>query len=397
MYLQRIIMPTGKVSWTGFDDRGSVVPEIREFVLYLEARHYAPSTVKHYAKHVVRLGNYLGAFGKGFGALTAPEFDRFVKAVVRHGDLLDADAALNIIPLRHEGAELSASLYNQILFAIKGFYQYLDMHQSSAVFGETETHRGYDAPDSYKPFLHHISGRKARRMTERRSDKAAKAASAKRAADSRLLPEDILRIIEAATLARDALLVVILYTTGMRIGEARGLLHEDFRLGENIIWVTPRELENGARVKNGKARPIPVPEFIIRMYEDYIASDEYLAAFESGTDFVFCNVLGGRIGRGLTEDNVYDIQDRLARKSGVDFTWHIFRHSHASEAIAQGYSLLDVADRLGHASPQTTNSIYKHLFNAEYRKLRLRSHEELAGKLDNFRRQALTEETLKWL
>ena len=110
MYLQRIIMPTGKVSWTGFDDRGSVVPEIREFVLYLEARHYAPSTVKHYAKHVVRLGNYLGAFGKGFGALTAPEFDRFVKAVVRHGDLLDADAALNIIPLRHEDAELSASL-----------------------------------------------------------------------------------------------------------------------------------------------------------------------------------------------------------------------------------------------------------------------------------------------
>ena len=66
MYLQRIIMPTGKVSWTCFDDRGSVVPEIREFVLYLEARHYAPSTVKHYAKHVVRLGNYLGAFGKGY-------------------------------------------------------------------------------------------------------------------------------------------------------------------------------------------------------------------------------------------------------------------------------------------------------------------------------------------
>ena len=66
------------------------------------------------------------------------------------------------------------AFYNQILFAIKGFYQYLDMHQSSAVFGKTETHRGYDAPDSYKPFLHHISGRKARRMTERRSDKAAK-------------------------------------------------------------------------------------------------------------------------------------------------------------------------------------------------------------------------------
>ena len=397
MYLQRIVMPSGSVSWTVFDAAGGTVTEIREFVLYLEARHYAPSTVQHYAKHVVRLGNYLGTFGKGFHELTAPEFDRFVQAVVRHGDRLDAEAALNIIPLRQERVELSASLYNQILFAIKGFYQFLDMRLSSAIFAEAEKHRAYDGLDTYKPFLHHVSGRKARRKTERRADKKARAAAAKRAADSRLLPEQVFRIIEAATLARDAFLVVILYTTGMRIGEARGLLHDDFRLDENVIWVTPRDLENRARVKSGRARPIPVPDFIMRLYEDYIASDEYLPAFEAGSDYVFCNVQGGRIGRGLSEDNAYDIQDRLARKSGVDFTWHMFRHSHASEAIAQGYSLLDVADRLGHASPQITNSIYKHLFNAEYRKLRLRSHEDLAGRMDALRRQALTEERLKWL
>jgi integrase/recombinase XerD len=397
MYLQRILMPNGKVSWTAFDDGGSPVLEIREFVLYLEARHYAPSTIKHYAKHVVRLGNYLGAFGKSFTGLTAPEYDRYVRAVVQHGDQLDADMALNIIPLRQDRVEVSASLYNQILFAVKGFYQFLDLRLASAVFGEADRKPGYDAPDAYRPFLQHISARKARRNTERRADKKAKAAAAKRAADSRLLPEEVFRIIQAATLARDAFLVVILYTTGMRIGEARGLLHEDFRLDENVIWVTPRELENGARVKSGKARPIPVPEFVMRMYEDFIASDEYLEAFESGTDFVFCNIRAGRIGRGLTEDSAYGIQDRLVQRSGVDFTWHIFRHSHASEAIGQGYSLLDVADRLGHASPQTTNSIYKHLFNAEYRKLRLRSHDELEGSLDKLRREGLTEEQKKWL
>ena len=161
--------------------------------------------------------------------------------------------------------------------------------------------------------------------------------------------------------------------------------------------MTPRTLENGARVKSGKPRPIPVPDFVLRLYEDYLASDEYLPAFETGTDFVFCNVKGGRIGRGLSEANAYDIQNRLVRKSGAPFTWHMFRHSHASEAIAQGYSLLDVADRLGHASPQTTNDIYKHLFNAEYRKLRLQSHEDLADKLDPLRRRALTEGAIKWL
>jgi len=210
-------------------------------------------------------------------------------------------------------------------------------------------------------------------------------------------PEQVMQIVEAATVTRDAFLVVLLYVTGMRIGEARSLLHEDFKTGENVIWVTPRKLENGARVKSGKARPIPVPGFIMRMYEDYLASDEYLDAFESGSDFVFCNIRKGRIGRGLSEDAVYEIQDALIRRSGIKFSWHIFRHTHASEAIAQGYSLLDVADRLGHASPQTTNSIYKHLFNAEYRKMKLNGHADLEGRLDNLKRQALTEEQLKWL
>ena len=393
MFLQRIVMPSGSVSWTAFDDTGAVVSEIRDFVLFLEARRYAPSTIRHYAKHAVRLGNHLKALGKCFANLTASEFDRFLAAIARH----DAGAAPNIVPLHGQAAELSPSLHNQVLFAIKGFYEFLDLRHSSAVFDTVERHRGFEAPDAYKPFLHHVAARKAHRKTQRRTDKTARAAAAKRAADSRLLPDQVFRIIEAAALARDAFLVVILYVTGMRIGEARGLFHEDFRLDENVIWITPRSLENGARVKNGKARPVPVPDFIMRLYEDFLASDEYLPAFESGTDFVFCNIQGGRIGRGLTEHNAYDIQGRLVRKSGIPFTWHMFRHSHASETIAQGYSLLDVADRLGHASPQTTNSIYKHLFNAEYRKLRLKSHEDLASKLDNLRRQALTEETLKWL
>jgi integrase len=133
------------------------------------------------------------------------------------------------------------------------------------------------------------------------------------------------------------------------------------------------------------------------MFEDYVASDEYLPAFESGTDFIFCNIIKGRIGRGLTEANVYEIQAGLARRSGVSFSWHKFHHTHASETIAQGYSLLDVADRLGHQSPQTTNAIYKHLFNSEYRKMLLRTHVDLEKKLSDIsRRRLLSEEQKTW-
>src|SRR5690606_38953187 len=142
--------------------------------------------------------------------------------------------------------------------------------------------------------------RKPRRRTEGRSDHQAKTASAKRAVDHRLKPEQVLKIIEAASLMRDAFLVVLLYTTAIRIGDARGLLHEDFRLEENVIGVTPRLHGNNARVKNGKARPIPVLDFVMTMYEDYVASDESLPAFETGTNYVFCNIAKAQIGRGLT-------------------------------------------------------------------------------------------------
>lgn len=395
MHLQRLLMPNGRTSWTVYDG-DDVVDELREFIVHLEAVRFAPNTIRHYARHVVRLGNFLASSGKTFADLTPMMFDRFTALVGKNGSKFDTMAeAMNIISLRKDHVAVSASLHNQVLFAVKAFYQFGDMRRQSLA----SIRKGMNGPaaDAYKPFLQHVLARKGQRPRESRSDKTAKARSAQRAAAFRLKPDQVLKIVEAATTARDAFLVVLLYVTGMRIGEARGLLHEDIRIDESVIWVTPRSLENGARAKGGRARPIPVPEFLLKLYEDYIASDDYLPAFETGTDFVFCNIRKGRIGRGLTEPNVYEIQRGLIRRSGVEFTWHLFRHSHASEAIAQGYNLLDVADRLGHASPQTTNAIYKHLFNSEYKKMLLRSHKHLEEHLDKAHRRVFTEEQAKWL
>ena len=82
MHLQRIVLPSGHITWTAYDG-DAIVTEIREFVIYLEARHHAPSTVAHYARHVVRLGNYLAAMGKSFRKITPLDLDRFASAVSR--------------------------------------------------------------------------------------------------------------------------------------------------------------------------------------------------------------------------------------------------------------------------------------------------------------------------
>ena len=42
MRLQRIVMPDGKITWTPYDG-DAIVDDVREFVIYLEAQHYALS------------------------------------------------------------------------------------------------------------------------------------------------------------------------------------------------------------------------------------------------------------------------------------------------------------------------------------------------------------------
>ena len=169
-------MPGDRISWTAYDG-DCVVEKVRAFVVHLEALRYAPSTVHHYVRHVVRLGNYLAGAGKGFEDLTPLDFDQFIPAAVKFGASFDSlPAAMNIVPLRAEyAAQVSASLHNQILFAIKAFYQFRTLGQA-ALASIQKGPRGHVSP-AYKPFLEHILSRKARRLRESRSDQTARAAS----------------------------------------------------------------------------------------------------------------------------------------------------------------------------------------------------------------------------
>lgn len=91
----------------------------------------------------------------------------------------------------------------------------------------------------------------------------------------RLDPEVVLSLIKSCHLIRDSFLIVLLYNTGMRIGEALGLRHSDIDISKGLFWVAPRsDNQNGARAKSRKARAIPVLRFVIDMYEDYMTSDQ---------------------------------------------------------------------------------------------------------------------------
>lgn len=390
----RIELPGGRRSWTVLDDHGDVVECLRHWIVHLEQTHASPNTIRAYVRHVVDFANFLGANGAGIREATVALYDSFLAwRLARRKDALPSPRLILLRQL--ETRVLAPSTRNQIQLAIKSFYRFYNGTDNFAV-DTAEVAKAYDGHRIYKPFLEHIS----QRRTTRRKDRYLSGDPGRvqqHVLKKRLTPSEVLRLIEACGLARDAFLIVLLYNTGLRIGEALGLHHVDIDLAEKVIWVVPREDNaNGARAKSGRTRGVPVHDYVLNMYVDYLTSDEYLPAFESGAEYVFANVKAGMIGRAMSLSYAQKLAGLLEQRTHIDFSWHMFRHSHASEAIAAGYSLLEVADRLGHASPQTTAAFYQHLFASEIRRLYLTGPDEVHERLEKLREAELLGKDMRW-
>ena len=390
----RIEMPGGRRAWTVVNDDGDVVESLRHWIVHLEQTSTSPNTIRAYVRHVVDFANFIVANGAGIGEATVALYDSFLAwRLARRKDALPSPRL--ILLNKQKTRILAPSTRNQIQLAVKSFYRFYNGTDDFAV-DTRDVARAYDGQRLYKPFLEHIS----QRRTTRRKDRYLSGDPGKvqqQVLKKRLTPGEVLRLIEACGLARDAFLIVLLYNTGLRIGEALGLRHVDIDLAEKVIWVVPREDNaNEARAKSGRTRGVPVHEYVLNMYVDYLTSNEYLPAFEAGAEYVFANVKAGAIGHAMGLSYAQKLAGLLRQRTHIAFSWHMFRHSHASEAIAAGYSLLEVADRLGHASPQTTAAFYQHLFASEIRRLYLTGPDEVHERLGKLREAELLGRDLRW-
>ena len=211
--------------------------------------------------------------------------------------------------------------------------------------------RGRSASSSsYKPFLQHIS----KHSPQRRRTIALPAPTARLQV---LTPRQAQAILDACEHLRDRLLFALLLDTGVRIGEALGLRHEDLLIAERHVVVVPRRNDNRARAKGGRSRTIPVSAELMRLYADYL-TEEY-GALDS--DYVFVNLWGRPHGHPLSYPAVYDLVKRLRRSTGISFEPHLFRHTYATWLLRKGAGMESVKELLGHASITTTIDTYGHL------------------------------------
>ncbi|MGZ6623420.1 MAG: tyrosine-type recombinase/integrase, partial [Solirubrobacteraceae bacterium] len=200
----------------------------------------------------------------------------------------------------------------------------------------------------YKPFLHGIARSRPRgrvvRLPERRS------------LPRTLSLAQVAAVIDCQARLRDRFLFALLASTGMRIGQALGLRHEDVVAWERRIVVRGREdAPRRARSKGGAEGGVPVAGELMRLWKDYM-HEEY---GDVDCDFVFVNLWGGEVGRPLTYSNVDRIVERTQQKVGFYFTPHELRHTYATLAYRDGVQLEVIGALLTHRSPSST-LIYTH-------------------------------------
>jgi len=133
--------------------------------------------------------------------------------------------------------------------------------------------------------------------------------------------EQVAAVIDCQRHLRDRFLFALLASTGMRIGQALALRHEDVISWERRIRIRPRPDDaRRARSKGGGQGSVPVPGELIRLWSDYM-HEEY---GDLDSDFVFVNLWAGEIGRQMTYRAVDDLVRRTERKVGFRFTPHVY-------------------------------------------------------------------------
>ena len=341
MKVQRVLVPnSARPAWTLLDDDFLPIGPVHEFLTYLNHLERSPNTLRAYAHHLKLFWIYLGENGIEWAELSPRQLVEFV-SWLRRPEPATSDANVRRQLMR------GAATINVMLAAVAAFYEYHE--RLGAVVASPALQRERALPLPYKSFFHHLRKRVDRERT-------VKLRAPKRLPVT-LSTEQVQRLVSACFRARDRFLVCLLYETGMRIGQALGLRHEDIRSYDNEIHVVPRDNVNGARAKCREEYVVHVSKPLMELYADYLVREHR----GNDSDYVFVNCWGGQVGSPLKYATIIDLFQRLSRESGVPARPHQLRHTHATELLRGGLNMAYVQKRLGHAQIQTTMKTYAHL------------------------------------
>ena len=338
MKVQKIRLAPDFCTWIVLGPNYLPIEPITSFIRYLNNTDKSPHTMRAYANHLKLYWEYLLKNDFDWKTVKLDCLAGFVGWLRQH------DSYTNVISISGELNRKSSTI-NSILGCISSFYQY-NNH-----LGVTDVHitEAANLPGSrYKALLYHVLRKKPvqRRIISLKQYKNIP----KTISDSQFES-----LINFCTNARDRFLISLLFETGLRIGQALLLRHEDIISWDNEIHIIPREESlNEAQNKSKQANVIHVSTKLMRLYNKYANSINPAAPLS----YALINL---KEHSPLRYPAVRKLFSRLSIKAGFKITPHMLRHTHATNLINSGWDPSLVQRRLGHSSIQTTLDIYSHV------------------------------------
>jgi integrase/recombinase XerD len=163
--------------------------------------------------------------------------------------------------------------------------------------------------------------------------------------------EEVTRLLRSVDNLKHRCILMLIYSAGLRLGEAINLKIADLQPGENRLYI-----RSG---KGNKDRCSILSGKIWQLLHEYLQLYQPL-------EWLFEGVTGGQ----YSERSVQEIFTRAKNKAKVNAlaTVHTLRHSFATHLLEKGVDLRYIQELLGHESSKTTE-IYTHITKKGWDKL----------------------------
>lgn len=175
--------------------------------------------------------------------------------------------------------------------------------------------------------------------------------------------EQILNVFDTNTSLdyRNSLILELLYSTGIRVGELVNIKIKDIELNKKEIRILG---------KGNKERIVLFGSRCSKLLEQYL-NTFYKEYNSKNSDYLLLGVRGNKIN----DREVRKVVDEAVKRAGVklNVSPHVLRHTFATHMLNEGADLKSVQQLLGHESLSTT-TIYTHVSNERLRNVYLHTH-----------------------
>jgi integrase len=183
--------------------------------------------------------------------------------------------------------------------------------------------------------------------------------------------EEVSQLLETARLhePRFAPVLVVLFSTGMRRGEALGLQWSDVDFDRGRISIRRSITSAGLSTpKSGSGRTVGMTAGLAEALFDLLACrrrEQLSRGWPEVPAWLFCSETGSPPDPSNVERAWRRVR-RRAQKLGVrSLKLHCARHTWATFALHAGRNIRWVADQLGHSDPALTLRVYAHAMRNE--------------------------------